>query len=105
MEWWRNGVMGRARHAAPQDSATPLLQCSVFNFLPYVANQFAAQALLARLHTGHHAAGGGDNRRAHAAEDARDFRRADVTPQARPAHPLQARDDASAGLELEPQRA
>src|SRR3989442_4091896 len=69
--------------------------------LPYVANQFAAQALLARLHAGHHAAGGGDNRRSHAAEDARYFRRAHVTPQARLAHPLQADDDAFPALELE----
>src|SRR5207249_7770654 len=69
--------------------------------LPYIANQLATQALLARLHAGHHAARGGDNRRAHAAEDARDFRRAHITPQARLAHPLQAGDDAFAALEFE----
>src|SRR2546422_10483091 len=96
MESWGEPDTLRPNTAELHCSNAP---CSVF--LPYVANQFPAQALLARLHAGHHAAGGGDNRRSHAAEDARDFRRAHVTPQARLAHPLQADDDAFAALELE----
>src|SRR2546421_7060117 len=46
--------------------------------LPDLRHDFAADALLARLVTGHDALGSGDDRRAHAALDARDVPVVDV---------------------------
>src|SRR6059036_2562648 len=95
MEWWSDG---NRQLAALQHSTTSLLQHSVFIFSPDVTDQFTAQVLFAGFHAGHHAARRGDDGRAHAPEDARDFRGADVASQPRLAHALETHDDALASL-------
>src|SRR6184192_968094 len=77
----------------------PILHLSSLSL--YVAEEFAADVLFASLRAGHDAFTGGKNRDAHAAADARDVSRANVTPQARRADPAQAFDDALFALIFE----
>src|SRR5215207_6560078 len=72
---------------------------------PHVGDDLAADALRARLVAGHHAARGRDDRRAHAALDARHLAATDVAPAPGPRDPAQAADHGPAVLgvlELDP---
>src|SRR4051812_7728408 len=59
---------------------------------PNPRHQLAAHARAARVVAGHHAARGGDDRGAHAAEDLGHVVGADVPPATRPGEPLDAAD-------------
>src|SRR4051794_20569248 len=74
---------------------------------PYVRHDLAADASLPRLVARHHANRGREDRRPHPAHDARYLVVGDVSPPARPRHPLQPRDHRAAPvrvLELDPNR-
>src|SRR5215470_112693 len=75
--------------------------------LPHEGEDFAPDPLLARLAVGDHAARGGDERHAHAAEDRGDLVVGDVDAAAWRRHPHQPRDHplvAGAVLEIDAQR-
>src|SRR4051794_41913005 len=63
---------------------------------PDLRDDLAADAVAARVVTGHQSVGSGDDRGAHAAEYARDVLRGDVGAAAGLRHPVQAGDDRSA---------
>src|SRR5689334_2053828 len=64
----------------------------IASFSPDLRHDLAADAGLASLVTRHHAAGGGDDRRAHAALDLRDVAGVDVGAPPGPRDPAQAAD-------------
>src|SRR5213078_523193 len=90
--------------AGSMDTVTPLgtgmgfLPMRLTRRSPDLRHDLAADAGLARLVARHHAAGGGDDRRAHAALDLRDVAGVHVGAPAGPRDPAQAADHALALL-------
>src|SRR4029453_3404318 len=79
----------------------------IWRSLPHVGEDFAAALLLARLAIGEHAAGGREQRHAHAGQDRGDLVVGHVHPASRGGDAHQARDHLLVGaavLEIDPQR-